>query len=181
MRLLLAFLLICFLSYSSSAKDYLNEQEVDRVREAQEIDKRTMVFLKIATRRLDAILGVKTVEVPQPAKKKDKKEKKKEKEEEEELSQDYGPDPVGSTSQLLVGYTTAIVEMMDKIDDAYEKRKDDPKLSKALEKVREGGKEQLGRLEQVRAKLKSDEEQRLLEKAIETVKMAVLGASEFDK
>ena len=180
MRLLIAFLLICFLSYSSFAKDYLNEQEVDRVREAQEIDKRTMVFLKIATRRLDTILGVKTVEVPQPAKKKDKKEKKKEKEE-EELSQDYGPDPVGSTSQLLAGYTNAIVEMMDKIDDAYEKRKDDPKLSKALEKVREGGKEQLGRLEQVRAKLKSDEEQRLLEKAIETVKMAVLGASEFDK
>src|SRR5882757_3167484 len=45
------------ISPSQGNGDYMNEQEVDRVREAQEIELRCRVFLFIADRRLKIITG----------------------------------------------------------------------------------------------------------------------------
>src|SRR5437868_1205832 len=81
--------------------DYLNEQEVDRIRDAQEIELRTQVFLFIANRRLKIITG----------------ELKTQTKKEEE---NWGPLPTGTTTEMLDGYRRAISELMDKIDDSFE-------------------------------------------------------------
>src|SRR5438477_12809959 len=72
---------------SVRAADYLNEQEAERVRDAQEIDKRTEVFLHIADGRLNALRGSPS-RVPDAPKDK-KEEKNQTKEKEKQPKQDY--------------------------------------------------------------------------------------------
>ncbi|MEM4251811.1 MAG: hypothetical protein QW828_08260 [Candidatus Bathyarchaeia archaeon] len=157
---MMLFMLICFLSIYFQT-DYLNEQEIDRVREAQDIDKRTEVFLRIADRRLDALLGVKT----EPHKKKREGE-------------DYGPEPTGSREQLLLEYIRIFEEMMDKIDDAFERRKS-PALDKAMKILAEGCRKQRARLEVLSARIDDETERRLLEKALDTIKTAEGGVEAY--
>src|SRR6266700_2571556 len=71
--------------------DYLSEQEVDRIRDAQEIELRSQVFLYIANRRLKVITGELKVQT------------KKEEE-------NWGPLPKGTPTELLDGYRRAISE-----------------------------------------------------------------------
>ena len=169
-------LLLCV--NGARAGDYLNEQEINRVREAQEIDKRVAVLLRIAERRLNAILGTPASQTTTAQK--DKKEKKKDKKgEDQDDSNDYGPEPTGTTEELLRNYNSVMTELLDKIDDAYEKKKPDPKLSSAVDKLYAAAQSHLKRLDQVRSKIDSISEQTVLEKALETVKMAVEGAREF--
>ncbi len=165
MRLLLLVLLCALPVYAQ--KDHLNEQEADRVREAQEIDKRTEVFLRIANRRLDALLGVETERLPRKAKKS-----------EDDPSQDYGPEPTGSRQELLVDYIKILEELMDKIDDAFERRKR-PELDKAIQILAEGCRKQKARLELLSHRLEGELEQRLLEKALETIKTAEAGVVSY--
>jgi Xaa-Pro aminopeptidase len=155
------------------AADYLNDQEIERVREAQEIDKRVDVFLKLAERRLNALLGAPAPQAPPPKEKKDKKKDK------DEPSNDYGPEPTGTVIELLDNYTKVMSELLDKLDDVYDKKKADPKLGKAMEKVLDTTQSHLKRLEQVRPKLKSEAEETALEKAMEIAKMAIDGARDF--
>src|SRR5262249_33632048 len=81
--------------------DYLNEQEVERIQDAQEIELRAQVFLYIANRRLKVLTG----------------ELKTQSKKEEET---WGPLPKGTPEELLDGYRRAISELMDKVDDSYE-------------------------------------------------------------
>lgn len=157
----------------------LNEQEVERVQEAQEIDRRASVFLHIAERRLNVILGISDAAAKEQEKKEKKKDKKKDKDDDQTSSNDYGPEPKGTTEQLIRNYYGVIQELMDKLDDAYEKQRNKESLSKAIKRLVEGGEKQLKLLEQVRSKIRSPEEERALAKAWEIVKMAVDGARGF--
>lgn len=159
-------ILLCVLPVYAQ-RDHLNEQEADRVREAQEIDKRTEVFLHIANRRLDALLGVKTEQLPRKAKKS-----------QDEPSQDYGPEPTGSRQELLLDYISIFEEMMDKIDDAFDKRKS-PALDRAIKILADGCKKQRARLELFSQRIEDEAEQRLLEKALETIKTAEGGVEDY--
>jgi hypothetical protein len=172
---------LCLLSIGSFqialAGDYLNEQEVERVREAQEIDKRVEVLLRIAERRLNALLGAPIADKPVA---KEKKEKKKDKDKDKDVaSDDYGPEPSGTVTELLDNYSKVISEMLDKIDDSYDKKKDDPKLAKAISKILDSAPNHIKRLDQVRPSLKSDTEETAFEKAMEIAKMAIDGARDF--
>ena len=162
-------------------KDSLNPQEVERVQEAQIIDLRTKVFLHIAERRLNVILGITSTTTAQNNtnnNKKDKKDKKK-KEDEQEESNDYGPEPTGTTAQLLDNYTRIITELLDKLDDAYEKQKNSPTFESAVNKLLDKGQEQIKLLEKISTKVSSDDEERALGKAVETIQTAVTGARSF--
>lgn len=171
---LLFFLIAC--PALVQGRDFLNEQEADRVREAQEIDKRASVFLRIAERRLNALLGAAATSAP-PSAQKEKKKKDKDKEKEDEG--DYGPEPTGTVEELLENYAGVMSELLDKLDDAFERKKGDPNLPKAIDKILDVGETHLQRLAQLRAKVKSEAEQSALEKAMEIAKMAVDGAREF--
>ena len=137
--------------------DYLNEQEVDRVREAQEIELRTRVFLFIAERRLKVLTG----ELKQQSKK------------DEEL---WGPLPTGAPAFLLEGYGRSISELMDKLDDAHER---DPKaegLKKALKRLLDGTDQHLKSLATLRAQLTDPEVRRAIDRAEEAARLANEGA-----
>jgi len=103
------------------AGDYLTEEEDDHVREAQAADARAKVFMKIADRRLKAVVGPRT-----PAT--DKKDQKKAEEEERE----WGALPKLSRAELLRHYARAIAECMAKLEDAYERNPKSSALPKAL-------------------------------------------------
>jgi hypothetical protein len=186
MKIKISLAAICLLLCSSGriafAADYLNEQEVERVREAQEIDKRAEVFLRIADRRLNVLLGVPAIATA-PAAQKEKKEKEKkkdkDKDKDKESKNDYGPEPTGTLSELLDSYSKVMSELLDKLDDAYEKKKDDPLLGKAMSKLLDNGENHLKRLDQLRPKVRSEAEETALEKAMEIAKMAIDGAREF--
>ena len=139
--------------------DYLNEQEVDRIREAQEIELRTQVFMFIANRRLKTITG----ELKQQTKK------------EEEL---WGPLPKGTTTELLDGYRRAIAELMEKIDDTYQRNPKVEGFKKALKRIADGTDLQLKMLTTIKATLKNDDELRTLAGAVEVTKTANDGAKE---
>ncbi|MEW6732390.1 MAG: hypothetical protein AB1489_13765 [Acidobacteriota bacterium] len=166
--LILALGLLATTPLAFASDDYLNEQEIERVREAQAIDKRTEVFLRIAERRLNALLGNPS------APPKDKKEKKK------ESNDDYGPEPTGTPTELLQNYTSVMTELLDKLDDTYTRKKNDPTLPKAIDKLREATQQHLARLSQLRSKINSRSEETALEKAMEIAKMANDGARSFD-
>ncbi|MBL8193376.1 MAG: hypothetical protein JNM06_06305 [Blastocatellia bacterium] len=184
--LFLSFLLILFPAFNQQGKDHLNEQEVERVREAQLIDLRAKVFLHIAERRLNVILGLAPTsfnekdEKDGKDKKKDKKKKeeKEEKEEKEKLDK-YGPEPSGTTAQLLDNYTKVISELLDKLDDVYEKKKDDPAFSKAIDKIIDKSQDHLKLLEKISSKVNNSDEERALGKAVETIETALTGARSF--
>ncbi len=170
---IIAFHLIALLFFTPAfahTGEYLNEQEIERVREAQLIDQRTTVFLRLAERRLNVLLGISP-----PSK--EKKEKKKDKD--KENSDDYGPEPTGTRTELLQNYAKVMSELMDKLEDAYEKQKKDPQLPKAIDKLLAGAEKHITLLTQLQSKIGSETEENALEKALEIAKMAVDGARSF--
>jgi hypothetical protein len=178
-------------------KDHLNRLEVLRVQEAQEIDQRTKVFLRIADRRLKVLLGLPVEDTvvddddqeKKDPDKKDKKNKDKDKDKNKDKAQkskekedtdinNYGPPPQGNNADLLANYQQVISEMMDKLDDSFEKSKTNPALKKAIDKLLSTGKKQLGLLEKFRPT--NDDEDRALRQAKEVLKMALDGAKDFN-
>ncbi|MCS6884613.1 MAG: hypothetical protein RMM17_01945 [Acidobacteriota bacterium] len=136
-------------------KQYLNDQEIERIREAQEIDKRTAVFLRIAERRLDALFGVRS----------DSRSK-----------EDYGEYPTGSPAELLISYVSVYEELMNNLDDAYERRKGQL-LDKAMDMLLKSCNQQKRRLESFRPKTQA--EQTSLKKALETLDTVIEGAKAY--
>ncbi|MCS7078536.1 MAG: hypothetical protein NZ585_00595 [Chloracidobacterium sp.] len=134
--------------------DAFNEQEIERIREAQEIDRRTEVFLKLATRRLNALEG-----------RPDQLHKREE----------WGEPPSGTPRQLLDAYTRILDELADKLDAAAEtKGEKDPKLRKALARLRHEMESHIVRLERLAV---TDDELAVYRAALQTARMLLDGAS----
>ncbi|MGQ9896996.1 MAG: hypothetical protein ACUVR8_05510 [Acidobacteriota bacterium] len=109
--------------------DALNQQEIERIREAQDIDRRADVFLKLAGRRLNAIEG-----------RPDQLTKREQ----------WGEPPSGSPQQLLTDYTRILEELADKLDAVAETEGEkNPRLQKALARVRHDLESHLTRLERL--------------------------------
>ncbi len=136
--------------------DALNEREIERIREAQEIDRRAEVFLKLATRRLDALEG-----------RPDQPQRKRE---------DWGDPPSGTPRQLLLAYARILEELADKIDAVAEaKGEQDPKLRKALTRIRYDLESHLTRLERLSV---ADEDLAARRAALQMARMLLDGASD---
>lgn len=134
--------------------DVLNEQEIERIREAQEIDRRAEVFLKLAGRRLDALEG-RTDQFPK--------------------REQWGEPPSGSPQQLLTAYTRILEELADKLDAVAEtKGEKDPKLRKALARVRHDIESHLTRLERLTL---GDDELAARRAALQMARLLLDGAS----
>jgi hypothetical protein len=148
--------------------DYLNKEEDEHVRQAQQIDERIKVFMKIADRRLAA------VKPPPPPPSNDKKALKKS---EEELKE-WGPAPQVSRAELLRHYVRAIQEAIAKLEDAHERNPKHSALRKALGILSEATDRQLQLLQSLSAEMTGDGEGAALEKAIAEAKFANSGARE---
>jgi hypothetical protein len=140
--------------------DVLNAQEGERVREAQEIDWRVEVFLKIADRRLDAVAGL----TPKLSKKEE---------------ENWGSTPTGTPEQLLRAYIKIIDELESKVDDAYERDPNSPKMKKAMEKLLKGAEANLVRLQQLGQTVSGRDAQAALEAAYDITRHVKDGATEF--
>ena len=148
--------------------DYLTEEEDDHVREAQAADMRAKVFMKIADRRLKAIVE------PAAAAPVDKKEQKKVEEEQRE----WGAVPKVSREELLRHYARAVAECMAKLEDAYERNPKSAALPKALSVLRDATDKHLETLRKLKTEMKSDDEIAAMGSAIYEAETANKGARE---
>ncbi len=145
--------------------DYLTEEEDEHVREAQAPDERAKVFMKIADRRLKAIVGP-------AASPTDKKDQKKVEEEERE----WGAVPKVSRTELLRHYARAIAECMAKLEDAYERNPKSSALPKALSVLRDATDKHLQTLRALKAEMKTETEVAAISGAIYEAETANKGA-----
>ena len=119
--------------HAAPKKEYFTEDELDLIRDAQELNMRVPTYLKLAERRL-IFLGL--MEKSQQQIEKEGKEKEKRAKEQKKGSIDSRANadkaPIDDTSyledfspaELLRGYIQALDEVMTNIDDAYNRRLD---------------------------------------------------------
>ncbi len=147
---------------SQGTLDYMTVEEVDHVREAQPIDLRIKVFMKIAERRLLA------AEDPQAAQlKRDES--------------DWGSLPAGSQADKLKQYNRAIEETILNFEEAYDRNPKDERLLKALNIFGEHIAKHLQRLEGLQSQLVDDAARRVLEQVLDDLKLAYEDARQSEE
>ncbi|RMG50777.1 MAG: hypothetical protein D6723_11720 [Acidobacteria bacterium] len=142
--------------------DYMTEQEADRVREAQRIDWRVRVFMKIAERRL--------MVVESPELEQSKREEAR-----------WGPLPVGSAAEMLDQYRRAIEETIINFEDAYDRNPNDKYILKALTIFRQHIEDHLERLRALRSQITDMATRQALERTLEDVELAYEDARQSEQ
>jgi hypothetical protein len=153
--------------------DYFTEDELDMIRDAQELRARVPAYLTLADRRL-IFLGIKEKSAEQIEKERKEREKR---EKEQKKSTDSrataNKAPIDETAyldnytpaELLLGYVQALDEVTNNIDDAYENRLD---VRDQLEDLAKFTRETLPLLEKF--KPRNNSERTALEQAIDRTK-----------
>jgi hypothetical protein len=136
-------------------RDHLTEQEVELVREAQALDKRTDVFIRAAERRLQAINGTATAttSAKQAQKEVDK----------------WGPLPKGTRSELLGDFAKILDEAINNIDDVAARDAKNPLVPKALRRLASAVNDFLPQISSLRSQSRDGEELSALEDALENM------------
>jgi hypothetical protein len=182
---LTAILIIVFVLAASAQKkkEYFTEDELDLIRDAQDIKERVPEYIELAERRL-IILGLTD---------KSEKQKEKERKEQEQYEKDKkkaGPKgaPVKPPTdelaylhdftrpELLRGYAEAIDEIMSTIDDWYERKQDVRGPLEQFEKFTRETQPILAKFDP-----KTDNEKKALQEAIDKAKEGNAGAKEAMK
>jgi uncharacterized protein YgbK (DUF1537 family) len=122
LKLICGLLLVLSFSATSSSqtRDHLTPQEVDLVKDAQELDKRIDVFVKAADRRLLVLSGSVDAATAKQLKK------------DAEL---WGELPTGSRSELVGDIARILDEAITNIDDVAGRDERNPLIPKALRKL----------------------------------------------
>jgi hypothetical protein len=117
---------------AAERKEYFTEDEIDLIREAQELTARVPVYIKLAERRL-IFLGL-MEKSPEQIEKERKEKQKREKEQKRgtDTRATANKAPLDDTSyldnftpaELLRGYAQALDEITNNIDDAYQSKLD---------------------------------------------------------
>src|SRR5437016_14289461 len=156
-------------------KEYFTEDELDLIRDAQELNQRVPVYFKLAERRL-IFLGL----MEKSDKEKEKEQKEKEKREKDKKKAKAGdtratankvdPDDTSyladfTSAELLRGYIEALDEITSNIDSAYSRKFD---VRDSLEDLEKFTLETIPVLEKF--KPKNDTERVAIEEAIEKAK-----------
>lgn len=105
-----------FFTAQAQKRDHLTDAEIEIVRDVQELDARTKVFVKAVERRFVA-LGV-AIELKSGKKEKD--------------NADWGAAPTGTRAELLADIAKILEEAMSKIDDVYGRDAKNPLIPKSL-------------------------------------------------
>jgi len=131
---LLALISLAASSYAVPKKEYFTEDELDLIRDAQDLSVRVPTYLKLAEKRL-VFLGImekRQDEVEKEQKQKEKRANEEKKKPNLDSRANANKAPLEDTSyledfthtELLRGYIQAIDESMTNIDDAYERKLD---------------------------------------------------------
>jgi hypothetical protein len=162
-------LIICTLPATLSAqasntqkRDHLTEQEVELVREAQALDKRTEVFIHACERRLQAIGGTS----PQQSSKQAQKEQDK-----------WGSLPKGTRAELVADFAKILDEAINNIDDVAARDAKNPLIPKALRKLASACNEFLPQITAMRSQSRNGEELAALEDALDNIQQITEAAN----
>lgn len=143
-------------------RDHLTEQEVELVRDAQELDKRTDVFIRAAERRLLAINDPAGV----TASKQFQKEMEK-----------WGPLPKGTRAELLTDFAKILDEAINNIDDVAARDAKNPLVSKSLRKLSVAVNNFQPQINALRASARDGEELAALEDALDNMQQITEAAN----
>jgi hypothetical protein len=168
-------------SLFAAAKEYFTEDELDLIREAQEISQRVPVYLQLAERRL-VFLGI--MQKSEQAIEKERKEREKRaKEDRKNTDARANADkaPIDDTSyldnftpsELFRGYIQALDEVMTNIDDAYSRKLD---VRDSIEDLAKFTRDTIPLLEKF--KPKNSSERAALQDALDKAKQASSDAKE---
>ncbi len=154
-RALLIFLALVSLPAHAAApqREHLTPEEIEIIRDTQELDKRTGVFIKAVERRLLALTD------PSAKQLKDDLEK-------------WG-EVKGTRAQLLSDVARILDEAVVNIDDAHTHNQKSPLLRKSLYKLSEASNRFLPQLVPLRASAQNEPERENLEQAIEQAQQIV--------
>lgn len=132
---------------ASPQRDHLTPQEVDLVKDAQELDKRIEVFIKAAERRLMVLSGTQAANAKQL--KKD--------------SELWGDLPTGSHADLIGDIARILDEAITNIDDVGSRDERNPLIPKALRRMAQAVNNIMTQVAPFREQAKSDAEVASLE------------------
>ncbi len=148
-RILLITCLLIGSSFLSNAatvqqRDHLTQQEVDLVKEAQVLDKRTDVFIRAAERRLMVINGSANAATNAKQLKKD--------------SERWGELPTGSRAELVSDIARILDEAITNIDDVALRDERNPLIAKSLRKLAQATNSIMDQLKPLATQAKGDAE-----------------------
>jgi hypothetical protein len=135
---------------SARQRDHLTPEEAELVRDNQELDKRTDVFIHAAERRLLAVTN------PEEAAKQQAKEKEK-----------WG-EVKGTRAEMLYDISKILEEAVTNVDDAAEHNPSSSLLRKSLYKLSEAASRIAPQLAKLREGAKEEAEADQIDRALET-------------
>jgi hypothetical protein len=169
LRALLPFALVILVSLQQPApanaahaqrREHLTEQEVEMVRDTQELDRRAELFIKIAERRLLVVTGAPEASSPSA----------------KDLEK-WGAVPKGSRSALFNDLARIFDEAINNVDDVAARTPDSALIPKAVRKLEAAATRFLPQLTALRASANTnDGERESLEQAIDNLQQIVEAA-----
>lgn len=145
-----ALLLLLAAPARARQREHLTEQEIELIRDNQELDKRTEVFIHAAERRLLAVTN------PEEAARQQAKEKEK-----------WG-EVKGTHAELFYDISKILEEAVTNVDDSAQHNPDSPLLRKSLFKLSEAAGHITPQLTRLRQSTQDEAEADQLDRAIET-------------
>jgi hypothetical protein len=159
----LMFAAICVTSAATQQRDHLTPLEVDRVKEAQILDKRIDVFIKAVDRRLMVLSGTQAANAKQLKK-------------DAEL---WGDLPAGSQAELIGDISRILDEAITNIDDVGARDERNPLIGKSLRKLAQAVNNITTQLAPFRDKAKTDAELASLEMLSEDAEQILAAAKKL--
>jgi hypothetical protein len=148
------------LALSAARRDYLTPKEEDQVKEAQIIDKRIEVFIKVAERRLQALTNSGVAPSKQAQKDLEK----------------WGELPTGTRAELIMDIANILDAAITNIDDVAVRYEKNALIPKALKKLAEAVTRFQPQLASIREQTKDELERNAVDQAIGNMQ-EILGAA----
>ena len=158
---LFAIFLACTFQANAFQRSHLTEQEIDKVKDAQELDKRIDIFIKAAERRLIMLGGTAAADA-KPAKK--------------DKDENWG-EVTGSRAELIGDIAKIFDEAITNIDDVSARDESNPLIAKALRKLAASATHIVNQLKPAEANVKEDAEMSSFDQLTENADAIVQAAN----
>jgi transcriptional regulator of heat shock response len=135
-------------------REPLTPQEIEMVREAQQLDARTALFVKIAERRLAAVTGA----------------------EQKQSAVSWGELPKGTRAEYLADFAGILDEAIENVDDTASRSPESPQLDKSVRKLAEAAARFLAQLTPLRETIEDGPERESLERGLDNLRQVIEAA-----
>lgn len=142
---------------------HLTTQEIEVVRDAQELDVRAGVFIKAVERRLRIIFNQTAPDTKQ----------------EKQIAETLGALPQGTRAELLYDIAHILDEAIENVDDTSQRNPKSPLIPKAVRKLSDASARFLAQLTPLRASTTDKAEREQLEQAIDNAQQIVEAAKKL--